>query len=124
MYFLLGKDVVILTNNKGFSVIEALVSLGILVTITTTFLPLSSLVSYEKEALSQKRKIVLLLHDELQTTLLEDTYPIVQDIELENVTATFRFLSLDSDSRIIKACASWNSIRNRDEEICIYGKKE
>jgi Tfp pilus assembly protein PilV len=124
MYFLLGKDVVILTNNEGFSVIEALVSLGILVTITTTFLPLSSLVSYEKEALSQKRKIVLLLHDELQSTLSEDTYPIVQDIELENVTGTFRFFSLDSDSRIIKACASWTSIRNRNEEICMYGKKE
>lgn len=122
MYFHLGKDVVILKNSNGFSVIEAFVSLGILVLVATSFLPLASFVSYEKEALSHKRQIVLLLHDELQSVLMKNDFPTTRKVFLDSVVTTFEFTN--TESRLIKGCATWTNIRNRNEEICIYGKQK
>jgi type II secretory pathway pseudopilin PulG len=111
-----------LRNNKGFTITEALVALAILMIISTAVLPLSSFVSHERKALSQKRIITYKLHDKLQLALHDGVVPseTMETIELADVT----FQMNETDENFYRACANWKNIVNRQEEVCLYGLPE
>ncbi|WP_047984140.1 hypothetical protein [Ornithinibacillus californiensis] len=109
-------------NSNGFAITEALVSFTIVMVLCITLLPLSSLVSQERNVLSQKRIVIYQLHDELQTALWDG---INEDIIQRNVgfaLVTITFSS--SEGGLIEGCASWVNSRNRQEEVCLYGIHE
>ncbi|MFS0672804.1 type II secretion system protein [Ornithinibacillus sp. 179-J 7C1 HS] len=109
-------------NNSGFSITEVLVSLAILIVLSITLVPLSSFVSYEREILSHKRVITYQLYDELQTVIWNGMTSSQFKRNVEHIEVTFGFTLLESN--IIQGCAKWTNIKNREEEICLYGIQE
>jgi hypothetical protein len=118
----LAKDVDILKNSNGFSITEALVSFSIIMVLCITLLPLSSLVSQERNVLSQKRIVIYQLHDEIQTVLWEGINENTIHRNVGSVSVTITFSA--SEAGVIEGCATWINSRKRQEEVCLYGIRE
>ncbi|WP_010096976.1 prepilin-type N-terminal cleavage/methylation domain-containing protein [Ornithinibacillus scapharcae] len=108
-----------MSNNKGFTITEVLVALLVLMVVAMMLLPLSSFITKEREALSHKRNITYQLHDDLYEVIQNHSSPKASQITYKSVKVTFEFIMLDQS--IVKGCATWNSIVNRKEEVCLYG---
>ncbi len=102
---------------------EVLIALSILLTLSMTLIPLYSFISFEKKSFHDKRIIAYQLHDALQAIIWDTDTDLPlryqQHIEAKQVDFSFQF----SDDMIIHACASWQSVTNRLEEVCFDGIK-
>lgn len=109
-----------LQNNKGFSLIETLVALSILVTVISTFIPIKSIIMVERDVLHQKQQVINSLHEELQTILVHsDTIPIASyTIHVDKTPVTIRFTE---EKSLLKGCAEWKNAKNKQEQSCLYG---
>lgn len=109
-------------NHKGFTLIETLVSLSIVMVILTTFLPINTLLLQHQKDLSNKRIISSLLHDELQKVIYTKrkipSKP--KRKELEGIEVTIEFMA---ENKLIKGCARWDNIKNEREKVCLFGYK-
>lgn len=114
------KAGVILINNKGFSLIETLVALSIIMMVTTTMIPITTLLMAERDVLEEKRILSTMLHDELQYYLWSEdaTIPASYDKKVNGTVASLHF---SSDKSLLKGCVKWGNVKNKQEEICLYG---
>jgi type II secretory pathway pseudopilin PulG len=115
--------VVILRNDKGFTISEVLVSFTILLIICTAVLPLTTFVAKERKALSQKRVITYKLQDELQAILQDNLVPtITWEENIMSLDVMFQFK--ETNEQYIQGCATWNNSMSRKEEVCLHGISE
>ncbi|MFD1363066.1 prepilin-type N-terminal cleavage/methylation domain-containing protein [Lentibacillus salinarum] len=107
-------------NSKGFSLIESLAAVSLLMMIIATIIPASSLLLNEREVLQQKRHMIHQLHLELQPFLRESTKAVPNDFSkiVNGSEATFRFVAEDN---LLKGCVIWDNDRNRTDQFCLYG---
>ncbi|WP_158701708.1 prepilin-type N-terminal cleavage/methylation domain-containing protein [Lentibacillus sp. Marseille-P4043] len=107
-------------NDNGFSLIEVLVAFSIVLIITTTIIPLTSLLNNEEAVLSERRKVTNHLHDELQLYLWKDNkkIPASYSKTLESNTVTYQF---SVEKELIKGCVKWQNVKKRKEKVCLYG---
>ncbi|WP_029271023.1 prepilin-type N-terminal cleavage/methylation domain-containing protein [Virgibacillus alimentarius] len=112
-----------MNNNKGFTLIEVLVASSIIFTIVSTTVPITSLLLKEREILSDRRIITSRLHDELQPFLWEKkkTLPSTFIKTISETPVKFHF---SYKEKLIKGCAEWENVKERNEKICIYGLLE
>ncbi|GGA68319.1 type II secretion system protein [Ornithinibacillus halotolerans] len=105
-------------NNRGFTVIEVIVSLTIFLLLCTLLIPLVTHISFEREVLSERRAVTYVLHDEMQSKVVPSSF----QREIDSISVTFTFNRFE-DSLII-GCATWLNIMQRKEEVCLYGWEE
>lgn len=98
--------------------IEVLVAMSILLMLVATIIPVDTLMKQERKNLQDRRLIVLYLHDELQQFLNHSTKQQEKEVVVNQTEVTIMF-SLENE--YIKGCASWKNVKNRSEQICLYG---
>lgn len=106
-------------KNNGFSLAEILIASAILMSVATTVLPIISLLHSERQVLSDRRALSLMVHDELQQFLWTDTAPpaaYVKTIRKKEVQFTFV-----QENEYVKGCAEWENAKKRHEAFCLYG---
>lgn len=123
LYFLLEKRGAILKSSKGFTLIEVLIASSIIVMMVTTFVPIASLLSHEREVLSDRRMIISLLHDELQPFIWEEhnAAPSTFTKTIHSIRARFHF---SREKEFIKGCAEWENVKKNKEKQCLYSLPE
>ncbi|MBT2214448.1 type II secretion system GspH family protein [Virgibacillus dakarensis] len=108
-------------NSNGFSLIEVLAAFSIIFMITTTVIPLTSLINKEEEVLRERRHHANQLHDELQTYLWGENKPLppATYAKVENSTMLFYRFTMEND--LVKGCVKWKNVKNKKETFCLYG---
>ncbi|WP_165767881.1 type II secretion system protein [Virgibacillus indicus] len=107
-------------NNKGFTLIEVLIALSVLLSAVSVIIPTITLLHQEKHVLSDRRAIAFHLHDEMQPFLWEGTNSSSALFyeKIQNKQVTFQFLT---ENEYIKGCASWKNVKEIKETYCLYG---
>lgn len=108
-----------LKANKGFTFVEALVGLNITVIIVFTIATVISPIYFERKILYERREITSHLHDQLQMFIYNNTaLPSEQTERINQTNVTVQF---KKKSNYIEGCAKWSNLRERREEVCLYG---
>lgn len=108
-----------LSNNKGFTIVEVLVAASMILTLMTVVIPISVLLEKERTVLSDRRTFMNQLHDELQPYLWNDlTLPVSYSAFIDQTEVKFDFMK---EKHVIKGCATWENARRKREKICLYG---
>lgn len=108
-----------LMNSKGFTFTEALVALNIVLVIVFTVAPIIYTIHFERQILYDRRTISSKLHDDIQAyvygdvQLPDDYVKTINDIPVQ--------VKIKTNNNYIKGCADWKNIKQREEEICLYG---
>lgn len=109
-----------LKKPNGFTLIETIIAVSILMSVIMTIAPIISTILTEQSILSDRRALAYALHDELQLYLwtdskeLPDTYR--QNIHSKEVT--FQFTKEDN---YVKGCVNWENVKQKNESLCLYG---
>ncbi|GAB3052016.1 prepilin-type N-terminal cleavage/methylation domain-containing protein [Virgibacillus ainsalahensis] len=110
-------------KTNGFTLIEVLIASTLLITVVTTVFPIITLLTNEKDNLSDRRILTSKVHDELQDYLWdkEKSTPdqFTEIIRMKEVTFTFT-----KEKEYIKGCARWENVKKTKETICLYGISE
>ena len=77
-------------------------------------------IEQEKRILFDRRIITNLLHDELQTILVENKINPENSYQA-NYKGLLVFYHFTSEQELIKGCATWENIKKVNEDICFYG---
>lgn len=111
-----------LSNNRGFTLIEVLVAFSLIMMLVTTFIPISSIIEKHTSILSDRRVISSKLHDELQKQLWEKKSLSSESviIKVNKKAVTFFFTN---ENELIKGCAKWENVKNQNEKFCLYGSR-
>jgi|GEM_PF-1931830 len=120
-FFRLAKAGIILKNDNGFSLIEALVAMSILMVLVATVIPIDSLIRSERKTLEDKRHISFELHDKMQNIIWEDEISPSHSIEINNRVVSFEF---SETAGLVQGCARWSDKNEEQKEICLFGYKE
>lgn len=108
-----------LSNNKGFTLIEVLISASMILTLMAVVFPISTMLEKERIVLSDRRTFMNQLHDEFQPYLWNDLpLPMSYSTFTDQTEVTFEFMK---DKDFIKGCAIWESARKKREKVCLYG---
>ena len=59
-------------NGKGFTLIEVLVAMSIILMLVATIIPINTFIKIGEEILQDRRDILFTLHDELQDAIWKD----------------------------------------------------
>lgn len=108
-------------KNEGFTLIEVLVAMSIVMMLVATIIPINILIKQERKILEDKRTISMRLHDELQKIVFEDMKPQNDTVEIGNKSVYFTFRT---EQELQKGCAIWENEKQKEETICLYGLKE
>lgn len=109
-----------LRTSNGFTFVEALVGLNIVLVIVFTVGMVINTIYFERTILYERRTISSNLHDQLQPFIYENrSLPSkqVQKVNHTKVTVQFKEIS----NHYIEACAKWQNIKGREEKVCLYG---
>lgn len=107
-------------SNKGYVLIDSLVAAAIIMMLIYTIIPIASLLTHEKEFLSEKRHISTLLYDEMQLFITnQNSLPAKYDKKFREKTISFHFDH--QNEAMIKGCVTWENMNERKEEFCLYG---
>lgn len=120
-YFRLEREDITLKNIKGFTLIESLVAMSIVMMLVVTIVPIDILIKQERKTLQDKRAIVLTLHDYLQQMTWENDMLYDEQQIINGVTVYFDY---SLENQLIKGCASWDNVKQRKEKYCLYGYKQ
>src|SRR5690554_6650517 len=104
-------------NRNGFTFIEALVSLNIIIFISLTVAPLSTLVMQERVNALLKRDVVHMLYEDLlyRANGNDATMHYEKSIQQTNVQFTFQL-----ENEYMRGCANWENKKTRKETFCLY----
>ncbi len=117
--FLLVKGGIILSNSRGFTLLEVLVASSIVFTLLTTIIPIASLLEQERVVERERLTFSARLHDELQSFLWNDLQlPLSYSDVIHLIDVTFNFTH---EGEYIKGCVNWENARKKSETICLYG---
>ncbi|GGJ62654.1 competence protein ComGE [Anoxybacillus voinovskiensis] len=103
-------------NCNGFTFIEALVSLAVLLVITTTLLPLVTQIMVERHNVALKNEAEQLLYAEMNRDAQNDKIVAVGKV-------TYAIFWTELGNGMKKVCVRWNDEMNRTVERCGYVKK-
>src|SRR5699024_6568579 len=109
LYFHQAKEDVTLCNNKGFTLIEVLIAFSIVAIVITTVIPLTTLLSYEREILHERLKISSALQEHLQSFIREEkdqTPPVTYEETIQAKRVRFNFTQ---KNKLIKGCVTWKN---------------
>lgn len=114
------KEGAISLNNKGFSLIEALVASSLVFILIATIVPISSLLNNERKILVERRLAASKLHDEFQPILWEshDSLPLPYNSTINSMSVSFSFTF---ENELIKGCVKWKNAKDQQDRICLYG---
>jgi len=108
-------------KSEGFTLIEVLVAMSILMMLVATIIPIDLLIKQERKILQTRRVISMKLHDELQKIVWNGGELEMKEIKIGNRLVKFQF---EKNHRLVKGCANWKNDRERQENICLYGYQE
>lgn len=103
-------------NNKGFMMIEVIISSSIIFLFIIIFIPAISMIETERKVLTERRWISSTLHDELQHYLAGEDVKSIVHHNYTHISLTFK-----PNQQYIQGCASWKNVKNKDETFCLYG---
>ncbi|WP_182858763.1 type II secretion system protein [Oceanobacillus picturae] len=109
-------------DNKGFTLIEVLITVSILLGVVITVIPLLQLLILEGETLTDRRYMNQELFDELQPFLWSSGRPLPQSqhttFQSNGMKAVYHFTQ---ERELIKGCVEWTNVKEKRETICLYG---
>lgn len=108
-------------NSKGFTLIEVLVAMSIILMLVATIVPINTFIQMEKKVLHDRRVILFTLHDELQDAIWQDEIKQNKQLTINHQTVEFNF---SLKNKLIKGCASWKNEKQKEETVCLYGHSE
>ena len=118
----MGREDFILRDNKGFTLIEVLITVSILLGVVITVIPLLQLLILEGETLTDRRYMNQELFDELQPFLWSPGRPLPQSqhttFQSNGMKAVYHFTQ---ERELIKGCVEWTNVKEKRETICLYG---
>lgn len=108
---------------NGFVWLETMLILSGLLLLALTIIPIYTTLKQEKRIVHERAIIVMQLHDELQKRIYEQAKKPQGKftIMVEQREVTFRFFE---EGDLIKGCAFWQNVKQREEELCLYGMVE
>lgn len=106
-------------NNDGFTLLESIVAMTIIFSLMLTILPIHSTLQLERALNKEKRDITYHLHDELLYAL-EATNQLKSNYIIETVFTNLQ-IEFTETKNTLKACATWIDLKERDQEVCLYG---
>lgn len=122
LFFPLERVVLMLSKNRGFTLIEVLVAFSLVMLLVTTFIPISSIIQQHTTILSDRRIISSKLHDELLKQLWEEK-SLMSESFTENVNKKKVEFYFTIENELIKGCATWDNAKNKNEKFCLYGSR-
>lgn len=107
-------------KNSGFTFIEILVSISIILMLSTIIVPIASKMKAERQKLSDTRVIIQILHDEFQDSLYNKERSAKDNFKrkVRNRDLSFSFFK---EGKYQKGCVSWKNAIQKQEEHCLYG---
>lgn len=105
---------------NGFIWVETLVSLNIVILIASTIIPLHTSIKQEKKALHDRAIVSMQLYDELQTLLFENN-SYTHSNSSKIISGKNVNISFTNEFEFLKGCASWENVKKREEQLCLYG---
>lgn len=109
-----------MNNDNGFSYIEILISVSIILMLALLAIPISSKLQIERDVLSDQRQFTQLLHDELQTFIWSSgNTPALHLIRTKKDKEIQ--ISFVPSGHSWKGCATWVNAKHEQEETCLYG---
>ncbi|EZP76134.1 hypothetical protein H839_12694 [Parageobacillus genomosp. 1] len=102
---------------SGFTLVEAVFALALLLVVTTALLPLFTQIAIERQNIALKAKAQQLLSVALHE---EDMKP---EATVADGRTTFVLRSYYEENDMWKVCVSWNDFAGRSLERCGYGKR-
>lgn len=116
-----GKE--LLNDKKGFVLIEALVTITIILTTVSIIIPSSIIVKKERQVLIDQQRIVTKLHDLIQPYIWDSK---LLDKDSFSIKVKDRLVTIDisSEQKLIKGCAQWENVKQKTETFCLYGFKK
>lgn len=122
LYYHLGKeDIILLKKNNGFSIIEMLFAMSIVMMLVATVLPIYKIIQVEQHILRNRLSIQTTLHDLLTEKLINMTVLDEQTLSLENHAVNIQF---SIENGITEGCAQWVNEKSQTENVCLYGMEE
>ncbi|WLV23554.1 type II secretion system protein [Aciduricibacillus chroicocephali] len=107
-------------KSNGFTFIEMLVSISIILMLASLAIPIASKIKAERQKLSDTRMFIQLLHDELQH-ILYDKERKTNDNFTRKVRNRELSFSLYEEGVYQKGCVSWKNAVQKQESHCLYG---
>lgn len=88
----------------------------------TSIIPMTSILSYERQVLHDRRILLSKLHDHMQPFLWIDDVSPPQSHEEQFQTMRVHYDFSKSDD-LIKGCVRWTNVKQKEENHCLYGYK-
>ncbi len=109
-------------NQKGFYIMETLISIALFFAICLTLLPIQFQLLVEKKASNEEEAVIYFLSEEMHQTLLNGIpkEPLI-DHKVIGRPITLQFTSINS---LIKGCVTWENAKNKVQTKCLYGKAD
>ncbi len=109
-----------LRNCRGFSILEVIGALAIFLVVIMVMLPILIKTYEERSILDYKREALVLLHNETESYLYDQSDTVTKEI----VTGRRTFLfTIDGESSFEKLCVHWEVPWNKKGKVCGYAKK-
>lgn len=110
-----------LRNCKGFSILEAIGALSILLVVMLIMVPIMMKIYEERSILDYKKEALVLLHNETETYLYDNGY---ETTHKEIVTGKRTYLlTLVGEDALVRLCVHWEVSWNKKGKVCSYAKK-
>ena len=106
-------------NNKGFTLMEVLLTTTLFLSMLFTISPISIQIYKERQILNEEHFIMHTLYNELRTTVLTNTFTDSKTTHHSFRNTNFS-IYYQQEELLIKGCASWNNSRNITKEVCFY----
>ncbi|MCD8502254.1 MAG: type II secretion system GspH family protein [Bacillaceae bacterium] len=108
-------------NYNGFSLIEVITSLLVLVIVITVLIPIITKVYVERGSIRQEQDAIYFINEIILDWL--ENIPIESQVIESNGTSYF--IRLDSmNEKAITVCLEWDAINTRKYERCEQAKKK
>lgn len=108
-------------NDNGFTLIEVLAALAILMMTTATAVPVLIQVYQERQAIREEQQAFEALSNHIQLVLLGEEAPVDQTIERNGLSYEIIWHDANQESTA-KACISWTGSHERRVERCGFVK--
>jgi competence protein ComGE len=102
---------------SGFTLVEAVFALALLLVITTVLLPLFTQIMVERQNIALKAKAQQILDEALYEENIQPETTVVDE------RTTFVIRSDHEESDMWKVCVRWNDYAGRSAERCGYVKR-
>lgn len=108
-----------LTNCRGSSAIEVLVSFSLIILTVTYLIPTLMKTYQERTVIDYKMEALLLLHNEKESFLYDEDYRIRGEIQ----SGSRRYqLIMNHEGPLVKICMKWEVPWDKNGKICNYVK--